>query len=59
MSRAGNPGIKKYHYQAAGDEPLIAHLQIKIAPSQLAALKRRKDWQNYLRSLLADALAEE
>lgn len=55
----GNPELDKYKFVAAGDEPLVAHLQIKIAPSQLEALKRKPRWQDWVRSVLENALASE
>lgn len=54
----GNPVLKDYQYQAAGDEPLTSHLQVKLTASQLKAIKQIPKWQEWVRSLLADALAE-
>lgn len=47
--KGGNPDILKFAYQAAGDEPLIAHIQLRLTPSAAAALRALPDWQNQLR----------
>ena len=55
--KGGNPDIKKYSYQAAGDEPLIAHIQFRLTPSAAAALKSLPDWQLRLRAAVDEVLA--
>jgi hypothetical protein len=53
----GNPDLAKYAYVAAGDEPLIKHLQIKVTPSQ-EAIKDIPNWQQKLRDAIDRIVSE-
>lgn len=55
----GNPELGKYYFVPGGDEPLTSHLQIRLSPSQMQALKAKPDWQNWLRQIIASALSQD
>jgi hypothetical protein len=54
----GNPGLKKFQFSAAGDEPLNVALRVKIAPSMDEKLRKLPNKAEFVREAIARALEE-
>ena len=54
----GNPKIKEYGFKTDRSESLTAKLSMRVAPSMLAELKKKDNWQELVRDAIAKALEE-
>lgn len=63
MSRpGGNPNIWKHGFKTERDESLTAQFTLKVSPSMLEKLKKKKNWRELVRQAIAkelQALEEE
>lgn len=57
MSRSrGNPEVSKYHFKTERKEPCTAQLNLRVPPSLLEKIKEQDNWQEFVRSALAEKL---
>ena len=54
----GNPDLKNYGFKTDRPESLTAKLSMRVAPSMLAELKKKDNWQELVREAIAKALEE-
>ena len=54
----GNPELKNYGFKTDRSESLTAKLSMRVAPSMLAELKKKDNWQELVREAIAKALEE-
>lgn len=61
MARTGgNPELEKFKFKAAaGSEPNNQHLQLMIPESMKLKLISKSKWQDFVRNVIARALADE
>ncbi len=52
----GNPKIKEYGFKTDRPESLTAKLSMRVAPSMLAELKKKENWQELVREAIAEKL---
>ena len=52
----GNPNIKEYGFKTDRPESLTAKLSMRVAPSMLAELKKKDNWQELVREAIAEKL---
>lgn len=52
----GNPDLKKYQFSTDKDEACTAHLQLRIAPSQMEKLKAIDGWRDILRKKIDEII---
>ena len=52
----GNPDIKNYGFKTDRPESLTAKLSMRVAPSMLAELKKKDNWQELVREAIAEKL---
>jgi hypothetical protein len=54
----GNPDITKYSFKTDREESCTAKLSVRIAPSDLEALKAISGWQELVRQKVKEILKE-
>jgi hypothetical protein len=54
----GNPNIKQYGFKTDREESLTAKLSMRVAPSMLDELKKQKNWQELVRTAIAEKLQQ-
>ena len=54
----GNPDIVKYGFTTERKEALTAQMNVRVAPSMLAKVKKQKNWNEFVRQAIEKALAE-
>ena len=52
----GNPDLKNYGFKTDRPESLTAKLSMRVAPSMLAELKKKDNWQELVREAIAEKL---
>ena len=55
----GNPDIAKHGFKTDRKEALTAQMNVRVAPSMLAKVKKKKNWNEFVRQAIAKALEEE
>lgn len=54
----GNPNIKEYGFTTDRKESLTAKLSMRVAPSMLDELKKQDNWQELVRTAIAEKLQQ-
>jgi hypothetical protein len=54
----GNPNIKQYGFKTDREESLSAKLSMRVAPSMLSELKKQENWQELVRTAIAEKLQQ-
>ncbi len=52
----GNPNIKEYGFKTDRAEPLVAQLNIRVPSSLKAKLKKKENWQEFVRQAIIEKL---
>ncbi|MDJ0531308.1 MAG: hypothetical protein QNJ70_02220 [Xenococcaceae cyanobacterium MO_207.B15] len=52
----GNPNIKEYGFKTDREESLTAKLSMRVTPSMLSELKKKDNWQEFVRQAIAEKL---
>lgn len=50
----GNPDLVHHQYKAAGDEPLIEKITIRITTSMLARLQEKENFREFIRQAIQE-----